>query len=268
MKTYLVLIALCLSVNVAMAQKKALYRQRVIFNHGISYSLPFNKISTNSVADKLTTVNDKGFGIQFFSFNWFVKENFGVELLLHGTTNSTEKKRQKEFVSQVEGQFTSQYYTDMAYIFEFEQSLSIKKFTAALGANYKIERHKFTCIPKFFVGVLATEQMSVMARFMKERNTNNVMRLDYEGQPHSKGRLLLAPAATLMYRFNNILGVSFNAFYWWHNADVNYSETITDIATDKATINRLSNDKTLHGLNLGLSLSLGFGKRRDLVTRR
>lgn len=267
MKTFTGLLLLLFSLHAAMAQKKLLRQQKVIINHGISYSLPFNKLSLNPVTDQLTSVNEKGIGIQFFSFNWFVKENFGVELLLHGVTTSNEIHRRKEFVSQVKRKFEGQYYPDRIYIGESQHMSTEKKFTAALAGNYKFERGKFTYIPKFFVGVMVTGQMSARNNFMKERNTNTVIRLDYEGRPHSEGRLLLGPSATMIYRFNSIVGVSFNAFYWWHKADVDFSERITNMATDEVSMNYYRTDKILHGLNLGVSLSLSFGKMAQGLKR-
>ncbi len=247
------------------AQKKPFWKQRFIIGHGIGYGFQMNKLQVDPVTDQLSTVNDQGVSLRLLTIDWFLKDNWGVELSLYGLTDEDERKRDKKFEQLFEKQFENQYYVNTPWYSDDANLLN--KFTASLGLIYKIERGRFTGIPKFFVGVTEITYNNRYSLYLKEKNKNMIMKVDYGSSSYSKGKLLLGSSIMVMYRFNSILGITFNASSFWHQAEIDYTRKMTNQVTKEVSANYYKGSKILHRLNFDMGVAIGFGKTGDWVGR-
>lgn len=263
MKKFVLIIISSLCVLPAAAQKKPLWKQRFILGHGIGYGFQMNKLQVNPVADQLSSVNDQGVSLRLLTMDWFLKNNWGIELSLYGLTDADERKRSKKFEQLFEKQFENRYYVNTPWYSDNTNLLN--KFTANLGLVYKIERGRFTFIPKFFVGVTEITYNNRYSLYLKEKNKNMILKVDYRSDSFSKGKLLLGPSLTAMYRFNSILGVNFNASSFWHQGDIAYVQQLTNQVTKEESVYHYNGSKILHRLNFDLGIAVGFGRTGDWV---
>ncbi|MCC6288203.1 MAG: hypothetical protein IT249_09995 [Chitinophagaceae bacterium] len=258
---------LCVLVNAISAQEKALRKQRILLSHGAGYAFSLNNLHVNPIIDRLTDVNSSGLLFQLISLNLFIKNNIGFEISLNGFPSKNANKRQENFAKELENKFGSRYYVSKGNSYNFQQTSPFDLFTGTFGLCYKIERKRFTYIPKFSIGVVSITQVPSDYNYMKEINGNNEIMVNYIGNRNSNGKLLMSPAATIMYRFNSIAGVSLNLSYCQYKAAISYTETINDLATNQQTITYYINRETMKRLNATISFTIGFGRKHDFVNK-
>lgn len=261
MKTFLLIIISCLGAVSATAQKKPVWKQRFIIGHGIGYGFQMNTLRVDPVTDQLSSVNDKGLSLRFLTMDWFLKNNWGIEMSLYGLANDNELKRNKRFETLFKEQFEDRYYVNASLYSEG----GLKNFTGNLGLVYKIERGRFTCIPKFIVGITEISYKNLYNLYLKEKNKNMILKVEYTSGSFFEEKLLLGPSVTAMYRFNSILGITFNASSFWHRATTDYTRQLTNQVTKEESANYYKGSKILHRLNFDLGIAIGFGKTGDWV---
>ena len=263
MKNILLIVA-CLYVITGMAQKKPLRKQRLIFSHGVGYTFPLNTLHTDPIIDQLVGINGKGILLNFFTLNWFMKNNIGIEMRMQGLAGDNTRNENKALELLIADHFGDQYYYQPQYGLS-NDSDGFPGFAGMLGLAYKFERGRFSYIPKFYVGYMDVSASSSYNNTLKEKNTNTILKVHYHGYPDLRSTLILGPAASVMYRFNSITGIRANASYLWHKAGVRYKRAITNLATNNTTEANYSNKKTLHRIHVDLSIAIGFGRRSELV---
>jgi hypothetical protein len=263
----ILLVITCFFVTGAMAQKKPLRKQRLIFSHGVGYSFALNSLPVDPVIDQLVDMNGKGVLLNFFTVNWFMKNNIGIELRMQGLPGDNTQNRKKTLELLVEDHFGDQYYYQSQYGFNPNQSDGFPGFAGLLGLTCKFERGRFSYIPKFYVGYMDVSGSSSYTNILKEKNTNTILSVRYQGDPDLESAPVFGPAASVMYRFNSLVGIRVNASYLWHKAGVHYERRITDLATNNTAVAYYSNEKTLHRIHIDLSIAVGFGRRGELVEK-
>lgn len=261
----ILLILTCFYVSGVMAQKKPLRKQRLIFSHGVGYAFALNTLSVDPVIDQLVDINDKGVLLNFFTVNWFIKNNIGIEMRLQGLPGNNTQHQGKALKQLIEEHFGDQYYYQSQYPVNLNQSDGFPGFAGLLGLTYKLERGRFSYISKFYVGYMNVSGSSSYTNILKEKNTNTVLSVRYQGDPDLESAAVFGPAASVMYRFNSLVGIRANASYLWHKAGIRYEQTITDLAANTTAVTSYSNEKTLRRICIDLSIAVGFGRRSELV---
>lgn len=257
MKNILLTAALLVWTIVAAAQKKPLRKQRLIISHGIGYNFPLNTVKVNPLTDQLTDINDKGVSLQMFSIGVYMKHNIGFELLLQGMPDTKSEDRTNRFVALVEERWADQYYINSLGPYN---NSGISQFAGALGINYKIEKNRFTFIPKIFVGILSIDQASAIY-YLKEKNANTVLKLNYSSDKSTQDKFMMGPAISAVYRFNSIIGFGLNASLFRYKANMVYEEKLTNLVTNESSSSYHHYTQTMHRMYIGLNMSMGFGKR-------
>lgn len=261
MKPIFIILVLGLCSTVSMAQKKPLRKQRIIFSHGVGYDFPLKTITANPFTDPLTDLNDKGISIQAFAISWFIKKNIGLEFLMQGIATNNRKDRNQLFNQRMENQWSNQYYYN-SYNF---YGGGMSRFMGAWGLSYKIEKRRFTYTPKFYIGSVSIDQSPTYNLYLKGRNSNTVLTLDYSADKSAAGKFMMSPAFSVVYRFNSIVGVGLNTSFLWHPSNMVYTETLTNLVTNEVSTQQYKYDKTMKRFNIGLNVSVGFGRRNELV---
>ncbi|MBX2925154.1 MAG: hypothetical protein KF746_23335 [Chitinophagaceae bacterium] len=261
MKNIFLGLILLFSCATALAQKKPFRKQRLIFSHGIGYDLPFQTVRVNPVTDQLSDVNGKGLSFQVFSMSLFVKKNWGVEVLMQGVAGDS-RKRNKMFNQLIEEKWSDQYYYNRR---PFYNEGGLDLFTGALGLIHKIEKRRVTYIPKFFIGVTSTYAADNINHYLKEKNANTVLSLDYLSGETNQASVLLGPAASMIYRFNSIVGVGLNASFLWHKVNFTYNERMTNLVTNEVSDTYYRYHDNIQRLYIGVNVYIGFGRRYDWV---
>lgn len=263
----ILLILTCLYVTGAMAQKGSLRKQRLIFSHGVGYSFALNTLSVDPVIDQLVDINGKGVLLNFFTVNWFMKNNIGMEMRMQGLPGDNTRNRKRASELLIADHFGDQYYYQSQYPVNPNQSDGFPGFAGLLGLTYKFERGRFSYIPKFYVGYMDVSGSSSYNNILKEKNANTILSVRYQGDPDLESAPVFGPAASVMYRFNSLVGIRANASYLWHKAGVHYERAITDLVTNNTAATYYSNEKTLHRIHIDLSIAVGFGRRGELVEK-
>lgn len=252
---HLFIIVFCFFYTTTFAQKNTLRKQHVIFKTGVGYEFALNNIRANYITDQLTDLNDKGLALQFFSANIYIKKNWGVELFISGIATKQGKKRNQLFNTYMTDKWGGQYYYNPEEFYYDAAASGISRFNGGIGITYKIEKNRFTYIPKFFIGDVGVDLQSANA-YLKERNNNTILTSRYYAGRTNKDRIFGGPAASVMYRFNNRLGISFDASWFVHHTKITYTETLTNLANNNTTTIPYNYNKMMHRLNAGLSFSL------------
>ena len=263
----ILLILTCFYVTGAMAQKKPLRKQGLIFSHGVGYAFALNTLSVDPIIDHLADINGKGVLLNFFTVNWFMKNNMGIELRMQGLPGGNTQNRKKVLEQLIKDHFGDQYYYQSQYPVNLNQSDGFPGFAGLLGLTYKFERGRFSYIPKFYVGYMDVSGSSSYTNILKEKNTNTILSVSYQGDPDLESAPVFGPAASIMYRLNSLVGIRANASYLWHKAGIRYERSITDLAANTTSVTSYSNEKTLHRICIDLSIAVGFGRRGELVRK-
>ncbi|MBX3255110.1 MAG: hypothetical protein KF862_13285 [Chitinophagaceae bacterium] len=264
MKNILIAMVWLLCGTASVAQRKPLRKQRFILTHGVGYDIPFQTIRVNPITDQLSDVNDKGISLLAFSATWFIKKNWGLEFLMQGVT-SKEKDRDKQFNRLLEEKWTGGYFYNPRHYYS---GGGLSRFMGVLGINYKIEKSRITYIPKFFIGSVSVYTPLNINHYLKERNTNTALMLNYQGDKISRGQLVAGPAFSITYRFNSIIGAGLNTSFLWHNVKMTYNEKITNLITNEVSDTYYTYRGHMQRLNIGAHVSIGFGRRGDLTGSR
>lgn len=261
----ILLILTCFYVTGVIAQHKPLRKQRLIFSHGVGYTFALNTLSVDPVIDQLADINGSGVLLNFFTVNWFMKNNIGLELRMQGLPGDNTQNRKEVLERMIEDHFGDQYYYQPQYGFDPNQSGGFPGFAGLLGLTYKFERGRFSYIPKFYIGYMDVSGSSSYNSILKEKNTNTILSVRYQGDPDWESTAVFGPAASVMYRFNSILGIRANASYLWHRAGIHYERGITDLVTDHTEAVHYTKENTLRRICIDLSIAVGFGRRGELV---
>lgn len=263
----IILIISCFFVVNAMAQNKPLRKQRLIFSHGVGYSFLLNNLHVDPFIDQLNNFNAKGPLLNCFTVNWFLKNNLGVSFKAYVMPGTDKQDRNEVLHRMVEEQFGDHYFYSPAYTSGSYGGEDSPVFIIGLGLNYKIEKGQFTCIPGFQIGGIDLVARPSYYRTLKEKNSNTLLRLDYESLSETGSAFTYGPEIAIMYRLNTIVGIKANVSYLRYKALVNYERILTDLAFQQKSVNYYQHEKTLNRLHADLSIAIGFGRRAELVGR-
>ncbi|MBX3242621.1 MAG: hypothetical protein KIT80_05725 [Chitinophagaceae bacterium] len=262
MRRYFVCLLMLQAAYLTVSGQKKFRPYRIMFKPGVGYDLPLNTVSVNEITDQLTDMNGRGIAFQMFSIGIYPRERLGFELMFRGLSERSAGKRNDAYNRLMQERWGAAYFYDPVTPYEdYGAPFESNRFTVGLSVNYKFDRGRIIYIPKYFFGVVEIGQ-SRRFHTMKQRNSNNMLLVEYDTEKYYRDLFITGPAASVVYRLNQTFGVSLDASLFWHRARASFRERHTDLFTRQHVETPYNYSGTMFRGNIGLGLVVGMSKRR------
>lgn len=238
------------------AQSSFFKKQKIILRPILGYDFSLNTVKANAITDYQNNINTDGISFPALSVTFIIKNNFGLEASVYGIWDTKAKKNQRLFDQQFNSKFAAQYYISEDTL-HYNLSEPFSRFAGTFGIVYRIEKNRWVCIPKVFVGA-TTVTLSSQSRYLKEKDGNNVLRTYYGSWSTSKDVFVLGTGISFIYRLNKRIGVCFDAAISCNNPRLNFTEDIRNLVSEETTNTSYRYHKFQYRINTGIGVAIGF----------
>lgn len=230
---------------------------------------PVTKFNQVHASAFLIDYSDYSFSFQPLCLAVTFSSHIGLELLYQPCVTLGNGERKRNFEQLVLNEFGNNYFVSFPNHSVLDEKVSpIHRVFFGLFYSKKISRFLFQ--PKIGIGATSFYSKST-SLYLKEKNTNQHYRVEYDSRDHSVDRFTLTAGGYLGFHLSKsvLLGSNFSLSRF--KPIINYSETITDIYTEKETLlSYTTYDKSIWnaGLNLGITFFISKSHRKTRIDKR
>jgi len=225
---FLLLIAVLPSLLLP-AQSKQRFRWQWQVKPAIGVNIPITTLFKNEITDYQFQYGEQSLSLQAITLGVFWNKHWGVEFTYQLNISKKARKLSDRFQQALEEQYGSQYYVSSrpAYSFYDAGLFGSHLEHGMLGVMYRMEKGRFYLQPKLSIGITSFNVNSEL-RYLKEKETNNVSMIHYNGGSTLKNQLMLAAATGMGYKLNEKFAVNLDLQTSWSKSNFNIYKTMTD----------------------------------------
>jgi hypothetical protein len=237
-----------------------LYSTKVQFRFAAGYNFALTKLLDGNTTDYLLKYADESYYWQFISVSAFPYKRLGISFDLQGRGSKTLSQRGDKMEQVVRSEYGDKYFItikDNVISDDYRMDGGTMQY-GQMGIVYRFETPRFYVYPKFAIGILAipTNPYTV---FLKEKNSNNVYKLEYMASRKISHMGVYAPSVALGYKLTRHVFLNLDISASYYKFDLEYYKTITDQSTNMATyVERTKYDKKVYNLGVGAGVLVSF----------
>jgi hypothetical protein len=248
------LILIVVAIN-SYSQRPVAYTSRWQTKPTFGFNIPITTLAENQITDYLLDFDDRTVYWQIISATHFFHKHWGIEFNFQASASKRTLQREDKFIQALTAEYGNNFF-----IFPSTGS-SYDKFNVIggdiergyLGVIYRIESNRFFIYPKVAVGVTSFFS-DYGSAFLKEKNSNKVVKLMYSFDKRPNDHLSVAASASFGYKFTRRIFLNVDAATSYYKTNVTFLKSITDQTSGQEILEDIRYKKDIFTLSLGAGL--------------
>jgi hypothetical protein len=246
---------LFLTIN-SYAQDSSCYKAKWQLNPSFGFNIPITKLLKGQTMDYMFEYDDHSYYLQVLSATYFFSKHWGLEFNYQGGSSKHIAQRSTNFLNAITAQYEKSYYILDPYNSANDDNYNIIGGyiqRGYLGIVYRIEKKRLIFYPELSIGFTSfyTDWAEV---YLKEKNSNNVLDLQYSTVQMPKDNFTLAASAKIGYKISKRFSVAMDLSVSYYETNIPLTTTLTDLNSGNATVETYNYNNTIFTLSVGAGL--------------
>jgi hypothetical protein len=238
------------------AQEKTIGNKRLYIKPAVGLNIPITRLFSGNITDNLLNYADHAVIFQMPSATYMFSSNWGIEVGLQLGFSGDFQTRVNNLNSYFEEKYAADYFVLPVYGFNQQNNAGLYNsyWRGMFGLVYQIEKPKYLILSKFLIG--STDlQITPIRRDLKERGTNQVLKLSYfPDTKRNQSFFTLSTGLTLGYKISKRTWVNFDVQYAYSKSNFSIEEKLRNPLTEQTLQNNFVYKKDIHTLTIGVGL--------------
>lgn len=251
---FLVFIALLCSLKTTAQKTTEPYKAIWLTKPSVGRTIPITKLLKGNLSDNLFDYDDRAVYWQLLSLYYFPKKHWGVSFQFQAMSSAALANNNETFNAALEKEFGSQYYlTHSGNEPENVHPIGGKFGRGFIGVNYRIEKNRLLLQPQigFGVGSYFVNWKQVL---LKEKNTNTLLRIQYEPKDKVKDNILLNASMAVGYKLSRRFYLNLDLMGSYFRTQNVITKTTTNMVTEVAQSEQVNYKGNIFSFNFGLGI--------------
>ncbi len=238
-----------------LGQDSTRYHSRWQTNLAFGSYMPLTTLLKNTDTDYLLEFDDRTSYIQLINAAYFFRRHWGIEFNFQFSSSSGMQKRDERFQQLMQSRYEYNYYVEPSFSTQTLASnyFSDKVERSYLGLIYRLEYKRFFIYPKFSLGFTSFKIDRGIA-FLKEKNSNQVLKVTYAPNERVKDFGTVALSAKLGYKLSKRIYFNIDFLLAHFKTDITITKTTTDLNTEEFQEEKTDYKKNIFTMSLGAGL--------------
>ncbi|MBE8712182.1 hypothetical protein [Sphingobacterium hungaricum] len=263
MKIGLVLILFITAVvNRSIAQDYFSYRSSLHLKQSVGINLPITKLLKGIPTDRLIHHSDLSDYVQALSATYFWNKRWGATISFQ-VVSENDYEDPDRFNQSIIEEFEKNYYITIDAISNSRNFYpSGGDFNQiSMGVTYRIEKNRLFVYPKLsaIFNSIQTESKNIN---LKEKNSNNILTVNYDCGKKVSNYLSVSPGAIFGYKITKWLYATADVQFAYSKPNLVYTKTTTNVVTNAVNKEEIRYDQSLVGFSVGAGLTFALFHRK------
>jgi hypothetical protein len=215
------------------------------------FNFPLSSLLSGEVTDNLIEYDDKANYLQLISVSYFFKKHWGVEFNYQKNNSKNTSKRIDSFLSLTKAEYESNYFVTPSTGASYGEKGNIER--GYFGVIYRIENKYFCIYPKLSIGVTSFYTDWGTA-YLKEKNTNRVILIDYSSGKRPNDHLTFATSASFGLKLSKRIALNIDVLSSYYKTNIKFLKTTNDLFNGQKSISDFTYKRNIFNLSIGTGL--------------
>jgi hypothetical protein len=238
------------------------YQSKITLTPNVGVNFPVSKFLRGDVTDNLIGYSHSTVYWQTISGAFYFTKRLGVQLDVQLGWVNKGYAREDQFKREAVEEFgIGKYYVlDASKIELFTDISSYTRST--IGAVYRFEGDRWYCNPKLAIGLITIGSQSGVV-FLKEKDTNNIIRVRYDPDDRQYDWLNLVAGMSTGYKLKPRLYINFDLMLNSFHANGAYHKTVVNLFDGASTTDVISYRRNAFSLNASVGAIIVLQKFKE-----